>query len=418
MQPSDVNKSAGNKWKLYEYLVQVSVLFKGEKPLELSQAQIYEIIIEKDFDNDHMPVFILRLMIPQTLADNIWDKDPDVTVRLDGYEKLPDKDIDMERVTKKLYFNEVFKVVPRNDDPTYNTTIRKRIRSLSGYKENEMTIDDLGGVFNFILVKKNCLYDAKTISNMVLHDVNLTSALKALFREAKCKNVLMSNLDNMTVYDELGIFPMTFLSNVIYLEQQYGFHKEGTQVFMDFDTFYVLRMSGKATAWRLMEQKKGVFCISETSSSGIVSNGGVVTPTEIIMNVDSRQYISPTSSPIIDSTIGTNTLLVNETTTEYSDVKTNLGSNYNVKSTQGHNPYVEHQIKLRTQEAIKTRQLFCTSINLATITPNKEYRLVSDITSLTKELAGSYRLSKISTTFMKEGVKFTGTSNITLKGDI
>lgn len=416
MKPSDVNRSAGNAWKLYEYLINVTIVFQGEQPIKLAQAEIQEIIIEKDFDNDHMPIFILRLMIPQTLADKVWDKDPDINVRVDTYERLQNQNPDLEKTTKRLYFNDVFKVIPSNDDPTYNTSIRKKIRNLTGYKDTELTIDDLGGIFNFILVKKNCLYDSKTISNMVLTKVNLTTALKVLLTDAKCKNVLMSNLDNSTVFEELPILPMTFLSNVIYLEQQYGFHKDGTQIFMDFDTFFILRMSGKATAWKRMEQKKGIFCISETGDSSNVSNGGAITSTEVLFNVDVKQYTSPTSAPVVDNTSGMNTLLMNESAAKYTDVNTALGQNYNVQSTQGHNPYVEHQIKLRKQEAVKVRELFCASIDLSTLTPNKEYTMVSDVTALTKELSGTYRLSKVMTTFIKEGAKFTGVSYIKLKG--
>lgn len=416
MKPSDVNPSAGSNWKLYEYLVNVTIAFQGEHPIKLAQAEIHEIIIEKDYDNLPIPVFIMRLMIPQTLADKIWANDPDVTVRMDIYEKIEGADTDQERVTKRMYFNDVFKVIRSNNDPTYNVTLRKRIRNMAGIRDEDLTIDDLGGIFNFILVKKNCLYDSKTISNMILTQVNLTTALKVLFRDAKCKNVLMSNLDNSTVFDELLILPMTFLSNVICLENQYGFHKEGTQVFMDFDTFYILRMNGKATAWKRMEPKRGVFCISETGNSGVTSNGGYSTSTEVIMNVDVRQYTSPTSEPVVDNLSGANTLLLNEYQNQYSDVKTDIGVIYDVKSTQGHNPYVESQIQTRKMELTKTRELFCVSIDISALTPNKEYRMVSDVTSLTQELSGTYRLSKILTTFIKEGTRFTGVSSITLKG--
>lgn len=416
MRPSDVNASAGSDWKIYEYLVNITIAFEGEDPLKLAQAEIHEIIIEKDYDNDPMPIFIARLMIPQTLADKIWEEDPEVTVRMDIYEKLEGDDIDQERVTKRLYFNEVFKVIRSNDDPTYNATMRKRIRDMAELRDDEFTIDDLGGIFNFILVKKNCLYDSKTISNMILTKVNLTTALKVLFQDAKCKNVLMSNLDNSTVFDELIILPLTFLSNVVYLESQYGFHREGTQVFMDFDTFYILRMSGTATAWRLMEPKRGVFCISETGQSGVTSNGGYITSTEVIMNVDVRQYTSPTSKPVVDNIDGANTLLLNEYMNRFSEIQTDLGVVYTVKSTQGHNPYAETQIRARKMESAKTRELFCVSIDISALTPNKEYRIVSDITSLTQELSGTYRLSKILTTFLREGNKFTGISSITLKG--
>lgn len=416
MKPSDVNRSAGNNWKLYEYMVNVTIVFQGEQPIKLAQAEIQEILMEKDFDNDHMPIFILRLMIPQTLADKIWDKDPDINVRVDSFERLQNQDVDIEKVSKRLYFNDVFKAIPTNDDPTYNTTVRKKIRTLAGYKDTEFTMEDLGGISNFVLQKKNCLYDSKTISNMILTGVNLTTAIKVLLTDAKCKNVLMSNLDNGKIFEELPILPMTFLSNIIYLEQQYGFHKDGTQVFMDFDTLYIIRMSGKATAWRRLEPKKGIFCISETSDSGNASNGGVTTPTEVLFNVDIRQYTSPTSTPVIDNTSGMNTLLMNESKATYTDVNTALGQNYNVQSTQGHNPYVENQIRLRKQEAIKVRELFCASVDLSALTPNKEYTMVSDVTALTKELSGTYRLSKVMTTFFKDGAKFTGVSHIRLKG--
>ena len=87
----------------------------------------------------------------------------------------------------------------------------------------------------------------RTIVNDVLNNVNLTTAFAYIMTKVGMKNVLMSNFDNTDVIPELLLLPIPALSELIYLSNYYGLHKEGTQIFMDFDTTYINRMSGKST---------------------------------------------------------------------------------------------------------------------------------------------------------------------------
>ena len=50
-------------WQQYEYLVDCSITIPGKDTIELNDLQIEGVYIEKDFDNDHLPVLLLDLSI-------------------------------------------------------------------------------------------------------------------------------------------------------------------------------------------------------------------------------------------------------------------------------------------------------------------------------------------------------------------
>lgn len=418
MVPNKLIPGTGTKWKQYVYKIQVDILFKDEVK-RIEPMQISSFMMEKDYDNDNFPIFLLELMIPATMNDEIKKTKPDFTVLMYAYEALPDEDMEMHALTRKKYFFDTFTPIQVDQDPQYNESIRKKLRDASGYQSREMSINDLGESFTYILVKNSCIYNPKTIVNMVLNNVNLTDAIGAMVSQTKNTNVLLSNLDNSMTFGELLVLPMPFITNIAFLENQYGFHREGTQVFVDFDVFYILRMNGKCTAWRKYEPKKVTICISQKlggSSSNGSNSGSIVTKNEVLINVDEDRYMSPSSKDMVDNSYGGSVLMLNQTEATFSDITTDVGTLTAVEETQGHNPYISEQTERRRIEDTKIRDFICVDADITSLTPNKEYKIVADKTELATEISGDYRLTRIISDFSKEGSYFRCTSYIRLKG--
>ena len=98
--------------------------------------------------------------------------------------------------------------------------------------ENDVSPNDLGEQRTYTLVKKSMLVLTKKVNNGVLQNVTMLGAVSWLLSKSGCsRNVLMSNFTNNESHKELLILPKTLLSQLLFLESEYGWYKEGTCIF-------------------------------------------------------------------------------------------------------------------------------------------------------------------------------------------
>ena len=92
-----------------------------------------------------------------------------------------------------------------------------------------------------------------------------------------------------------------------------------------------------------------------------------------------------------------------------------LSGNTAIKTTSGHNKFVQSQIECRKIENQYVFSLGCSNADIAAFTPNKQFSIISNCAEIAMDVTGNYRLSKHVTTFAKAGEYFIPISALTLK---
>ena len=203
------------------------------------------------------------------------------------------------------------------------------------------------------------------------------------------------------------------------MESEYGWHKEGTCIFFDFNVIYIIRKNGKSTAWQQNEPKDVCFCVSDAQSDDNIPKGVIRDRNIVYYNIGIDQCKINSGSVVGDQISGNNMILMNSGTGESSSIQSGTpsydGGSYSTKEYTGHNPYVQEQyIRAKNEEANQI-QLICMGGDMSFLTPNKHYTFLTDVTSLVKNFNGDYRLSEYKTTFSKNGDYFDAVSNIIVK---
>lgn len=401
-------------WKLYEYMLDVTIRIPGKKDYKLNDIQIEGIYLEKDYDNDHLPVLMLDTNIPKLVEAMIIKNKNDVTFTLNFTNCVKDTDDLEAQYDKKTVFSGVFTPIIPDTTPDQEKTLRKLLKEADGKTDEfDFSMDDMANKVTFILIKKETSIAAKTIVNAVIPNVTLLEATSFLLSKAGCKNVLMSSLDNTDIISELVLLPIPMLSELEYLINYYGFHKEGTQVFMDFDTTYINRMGDKCTAWKRNEPKTVNIFISE-AIRGRAAGGSFEKGNEVYISIDQDSYTVIDGSQALDQIEGQNVTLLNEDTTQITNISGG-GEFTTVKSVTGHNKYIDSITALRKKESTRTIQIFASNIDMTELTPNKQYNVITNDSEIIDDITGTFRISSMSLSVLKQAGKFMPLTSVTLK---
>lgn len=416
--------SENEEWGVFEYLISVTIVC-DKLTATLNENQILGLYIEKNYDNDHLPIMLLDISIKEDFYEKIRlnaDKTEFKLVIRKYSIDQEEEDSENSAVKKNqgIYLQDSFIPIMPKQTPIGNRVKSKDTESIES-EEDITSVDEhsLGNSYRFVLVKREIYVKSKTITNLVIQSSDITYATCLALNDAKVKNVLMSNLDNTKIYKEILLFPIPLLSQLIYLDSYFGFYKQGTVIFYDNDCLYIVRKTGVCSAWRKNERKKVTFCINSASSADDKCRGTLLNGGYVYMNIGSDQYHIGDGSDIIDQTTGTNMMIVNEDTGEFNQVSSGVqsvfGNGTNVQSYPGHNPYISNIYKKRKQELKHTITLVCTNCDISYFTPNKSYTVITDVSSIIDDVKGNYRLSRIMTKFVKEGRHFNDISTITIK---
>lgn len=444
-------------WNPYEYTIGVTIRvpttdYSSYDDIELAPIQIDGFFIEKDYDMDNLPVFLLDVAIPEEIDQRIRRSINKMKTENVRNETSKDKKkkkksrYSMRRKSERTSTKTTFTVsvygIVKDEPGERDSTCSKKVimqgnylpvstnSSISNYKKYYRELkeaqgeDDDDASFElhdrmnrktYILVDEKTATMCRTIVNGVAVKATLTSAITHLFTVVGAKNqVLMSNLDNVTEYNELLLLPIPLIAQLYYLNNYYGFHTEGTQIFFDFDRVYVLRQNGKFTAWSNNEIKEVDFVIQNSTDTtflakGVKEDGGQ----RIYMAVDQDGYDIQNVGNMADQITGKNALVLDEKESSSDFVDTG-GAFYKIQLTKN-NQYVSNWIQLRATENECIIQLACSDIDISQLTPNKEYKVLSDNTEIAQAVAGNYRLSRVQTTMMKKEEHFLSVTLLTLK---
>lgn len=410
-------------WKSCQYELRVSLKFSDGVTRQLKPSQITGLYLEKDYDNDHLPVLMLDLALSKK-DDNHINADVHTEFRLSiiqyYVETSEEGDGNGEKKNPQTYLSDTFVSLRLKNTPDNSSKMDQLVRDEDEIDDDSVAPADMVSQTTHVLVRKKDLTLSKKMTNEVLSNASMLDTIAILCSKCGCsRNVLLSNLTNNTKHSELLLEPRQFLAQLIFLESEYGWHREGTYLFLDFGLLYIIRKNARCTVWRKNEAKKVCFCISESTSGDNVPKGVIPAGSIVYYNIGTDQYESADASLVGDQIEGNNVLLVNTSTGSASSIESGItsydGGSYATKSYHGHNPYVKEQFVRKKQEAESQIQLTCINGDLNYLTPNKQYCFLTDVTEMVSQLKGNYRLGCIKTSFVKNGGYFDATSIITVK---
>lgn len=405
-----------SKWKSCKYEVSVEIKFSDGTVRSLQKPQITGLYLEKDFDADHLPILMLDLALSK-LDENALDDKTEFNIKMRQFYIEGENE---EKKDLRFFLNDTFVKLDYGTNPNASDKIDREIRESSGYKDGDVAPEDLASQTTFPLVKKSDLILSKNIVNGNLSNVTQRDVFFWMLSNAGCrKNMLVSNFTNPASIKELVVHPRGLLKSLVYMESEYGWHQEGTYIFLDYDALYAIRMNGLCTAWRPNEPKVICFCISETTSSDNVPSGVQVQNNTVYYNIGMDQFATTSGSEISDQIEGNNLLLINTSnggaSNVQADVKSYGSGAYSTKSYHGHNPYVKEQHNRRKLEQENQIKLTCTNGDISFLTPNKQVSILTDVTSIANRFRGNYRLASFKMALVKNGEYFDSSTEVIVK---
>jgi len=415
--------AGGDRWKACKYEIGVTLKFSSGTTRKLEHSQIAGLYIEKDFDTDHLPVMMIDLALNDIDEKNV-DSSTEFHVQIKQYYVTK---AEGSKKSPKILLNDTFVRLNYGKNPDSNNKTIRKIRQENGYRDlDDVSMDDLASQETYPLVRKSDLILSKNIVNANLVDVNQLQILSFILQEGGLnKKYLLSNIMNSEVIHEVIVEPKGFLQNLLQFEREYGWHEEGTCIFLDYDMLYLIRMNGVCTAWRQNEQKMLTFCITDsTNDDATIPTGVLVKPDVVYFNIGSDNFLLSNASEMSDQIEGHNMILNNTIDGSQSSIngkgKSYSGrGSYQTKTYHGHNPYIANQQQRRTAERQNQVRMTCLNGDISFLTPNKAVQILTDVSGFSKyfktDSEGGYRLASFKSSMIKNGDSFDNSTEILVK---
>lgn len=404
------------KYSSYEYdIAKFDIVINSKTVTSLHTGQIKQIYIEKDFDNDVMPVFLVQMSISPELYYQICGNAKKTKFVISIYSQKQHGE-NTPSTNRSLFLSGAFEPIIPDGTPFTDEELYRKYKESSTSGEGKMTREDLLNDITFILVKKNNIVASKKIVNKVLCSTNMTDAVSYLLTEAKATNVLMSPFDNVSKYKEVILLPIPLTDQINYLSNTFGFYKHGVLTFFDFDTTYIIRKCAKCTAYRQNELKDVIFHLYKTSDGKDMDKGSFIdTKTKRAhISLDANSYKINDDSDTSDSLGGANSLILNDDST-VDTVNTEDAQSFNVITTTSHNKYSSYETKMRLNENKLTVLLNVKNFDLKLLAPNKHYKILCDDSTVAKQLQHNYRLSGYTLSLISTGETYALNASVKLK---
>lgn len=403
-------------WSIMEYNLDTFEIVIGGSRHPLQKAQVKSIYIEKDFDDLMLPILMVSLAIPNDLYYNIQRNHKITTFTIVISSQKRGKDVGDTPTGKSIYLKDSF--TPMGIDGTPFTNEEEYKKAKKEITDNDtLSMQDLQSTHTFVLARQKTIKQTRKIINKVMVSSNMSDAVGYLLTNSGCSNVLMSRMDNMTKYSELILLPVPLTEQLAYLNSMYGFYKQGAQIFFDFDTTYILRNCAKCTAYRGGEIQNVNFVVYKGSSGKSGDKGSCIYKKQGYINAGTSgaQFHIEDQSKSSNAYVGNNSLILNDDGSA-SEAITNIEDGYyNIITTTTHNQYYTSETALRLKELKGVVTMIAPNIDLKLLAPNKHYKILSDDSTVSKQVNAPFRLSKYSVIFGTEGDTFSPVATIVLK---
>ena len=216
----------------YRYKIELNYVNDKNQEIVIDMQQIQYVGIDKNFDENNMPVIAIIGSIEKDILDDMI-RNIDKNIMTLGIYKY-DASGQNDNITNKYFHDRFIYIIP--DDISKTAELDYEGSSQQNYKYKDVTIwllqqDVVNGNRNLI----NGIFKNATTNSLILQITDYIG------------NVLLEPVRYDNKYDQVIIPPCTSISNYIaYLNNNLSvFYDTPYRFFMDFDTAYIVSSAGK-----------------------------------------------------------------------------------------------------------------------------------------------------------------------------
>ena len=356
--------------------------------------------IENHFADATFPIFRITLLMNELkYYDMIKYKDKvKFKLRIQCYQT------DMDETHKSMLkdvVNDIFVFFPEESNANYDRGRKTKINE----KKDPNKLENSDDKFDLFLFKDEIVNGIRSSMNAVLTNCTMTSAVTYLLGKAGVTETLMSPFDNDIIYPNIVLPPQSIESQLKYLNNNYGFHKEGTIIFFGLSHSYVIRCNGLCTAWLKNETRETVIYILEKNDSASMASSNIQ------KHGDSRNYVSTSIENINISESSASANVIGGLDADIVSVSNNKVDTVNFDSCTVGN--VNKKVIFDDSSNMFMKSIYSSiqysntisisivleDLNISAFNPNKAISIIFESSELNMSHGGRYRISSSIFTF-------------------
>lgn len=407
----------GDKFAQYFYRVtEFIALFNGEEE-EIPLERITTITIQNYFELASFPLFKITMALEPSRYFKIIKNKKDVKfkIRIQSY-YTTNENTDEKSLLKDV-INDTFVFYQDDNNSDYDIDTKK-----DGNKENDINeLSEIDNIIEFFFFKEE-VTSLRSKCNYILKDINLTTALTFLLNKGGTKHVLMSPLDNSKTYSQLILPPQSYDRQIRYLNNNFGFHKQGSMTYFGLFHSYILNCNGEATAYYKKEKKETVIFILERGNTKSSLSGVVIRPKDKEKNycLAISQGIDIKNTLITANTInGVNMSVIDAANNSKTDQKSNAQDikkeNDNILFNDTSNEFMATTYAAQQKANGMVLTMIIENIDIEIFNPNKKFTILFENQTFNNKYKGTYRICSSLFDFQHSSAEFKVRAVLTFK---
>ena len=396
-----------------------------EDYIDIPNERLSGINIMEDFETMFFPVFSVVLTLEDSVYYRMIESKEHIKLflRIDKFAREDDSDT---KLLKRTFINDKYILIMDESDMDFQTQTKER-RNLNDYTSKiEDDTNDLSKAYNTVkfYLFPEVIDGTKKNVDKVFKDCTVADVTAWLLYNAGIENTLMTQPDNIKVYDEIIIPPLSTLKALSFIDTYYGLYKRGSMLFFGLFYNYIIPYSGKSTVFPEDESQSEVALVvpgSESSTiSGVIKN---TTDTYVDYVVVRYNAISNTNKSVSNDYINANNIQSIDSYENITKVlksgarhrkKSNFISFFENKTENEDLPYAYIS---QTNAMSDVFRMAFNDTDVSLFKPYKRFNILFEDSNYTREYTGNYILSSIMHRFKSNGTEFSVSTDVTLKKD-
>lgn len=397
----------------YKYSTIMTFSNAKQEKIEISMDSIQFMVIDKDYEKNHMPVITMSVLLELAERDKlILDMDDSIiSLQIYKYNKNDDDAIG-ECILNDIFIYMIEGEVSHSQDIDYATDVNEQDPakiSTTLYLMKRDSVNNNRHVFNFV--------NRFTIVDGVKKQISMTDMV---MRTSKFLSpLLLEPIYNNKSFDEIVIPPLSSISDYLkYLNDNIcSLYPTGYRFFMDFDTNYIISKSGVKVEHKNQLYPTVIIDIGERSNLNYAVDGNIYNPknrfyhvpvsTSMVKfqrNVTAKHMVTQiacidSSGNVVSDTVNDTNKNISEKTKIFTNTTSNTELCSNVK-----NDIINGSLVI---DIVKP------DLDISIFTINKEY-IINNVEDY-KEYDGRYLLTEVKQFFIKGDVTFDMNSILRFK---
>lgn len=221
------------KIEVVGYDISVAYVPPGGEPIDLRQYCV-TISVTNEYEINMFPILSVKLNCPDPVVRSIRESYHQGRVTMEVKKAGLNENTEYSPMGDTFIPNSVFKIMDvefRSTDDEYRPEDNDKGDS-TGVVERKEIILDLFMVEHLEMTKK--------LISKVYKDNTLEFAAGAIFTKLAKIPVMMAKPDNNKTYEHIMIPPQNLKASIYYIQEFYGFYKNGIRFFFDYNWIYLL----------------------------------------------------------------------------------------------------------------------------------------------------------------------------------